>query len=311
MGSRREHVRHMRLLTFSSGSDLPHVGVEVPCSSPAALLDLTAAYAADGRSLAGGMKQLISEGDGVQEFVNVMLNTGLHQLPLASVRVLAPIYDPEKVLCVGMNYRDHCTEQNFPIPEVPLLFNKFASSIIGPGEDITAYREITCQLDFEVELVVIVGRAGRNIARDEAASHIFGYTVAHDVSARDMQFKSNGGQWLLGKALDTFAPIGPAVVTRDEMGDEPKVGIRCRVNGVVMQNSNTRELVHGPADVIAYASRFMTLKPGDMILTGTPGGVGCFRKPPIWLKDGDQVECEIDGIGCITNTVRVLPAPKL
>lgn len=261
--------------------------------------------------MAGGMKQLIAEGAAAHEFINVMLKTGLHQLPLASVRVLAPIYDPEKVLCVGMNYRDHCTEQNFPIPEVPLLFNKFASSIIGPGEDITADPEITCELDFEVELVVIVGRAGRNIARDQAASHIFGYTVAHDVSARDMQFKSNGGQWLLGKALDTFAPIGPAIVTRDEMGDEPKVGIRCRVNGDIMQNSNTRELVHGPADVIAYASRFMTLKPGDMILTGTPGGVGCFRKPPIWLKDGDQVECEIDGIGCITNTVRVLPAPKL
>ena len=137
--------------------------------------------------------------------------------------------------------------------------------------------------------------------------HIAGYAVAHDVSARDWQMRRNGGQWMVGKTMDGFAPIGPAIVTRDEAGDIRAKGIRCLLNGVAVQDSNTREMVFGPEEVVAYASRFFTLKPGDLILTGTPPGVGAFRKPPLWLKDGDEVVCEIDGIGRIANRVTASP----
>jgi len=298
------YVLEMRLVSFSLGSQQPHVGV----LAEDYVVDLTAAYVADGRSLARGMRQLLEEGEEALEFAASAAASGLWRLALSAVKLLAPIYDPEKILCVGMNYRDHCTEQNFPIPEVPVLFSKFASAIIASGEPIPYDAAETKELDFEVELVVVIGRGGKHIPVADAAAHIVGYTVAHDVSARDLQMKTNNGQWLLGKTGDGFAPIGPAIVTSDELSDAEQLGIRCFVNGKLMQQSNTRELVHGPAQVVAYASRFMTLKPGDLIFTGTPGGVGCFRKPPIWLKDGDEVICEIDCIGRITNRVHAMPA---
>ena len=207
-----------------------------------------------------------------------------------------------------MNYVDHCTEQNQPIPVEPVLFNKFATSIIGPGEAIARPPE-TEQLDFEVELVIVMGAPARRVPLAAALETVAGYTVAHDVSARDLQLKKNGGQWMLGKAIDGFAPLGPAIVTPDEVGDVHALRLRCLVNGEVMQDGNTRELVHNVPAIIAYASKFMTLLPGDVILTGTPPGVGCFRKPPVWLKAGDVVTCEIENIGAITNTIvdEVLP----
>jgi 2-keto-4-pentenoate hydratase/2-oxohepta-3-ene-1,7-dioic acid hydratase in catechol pathway len=167
----------------------------------------------------------------------------------------------------------------------------------------------TKELDYEVELAIVIGKEGRRITADKAMEHVAGFTVAHDVSARDWQLKKNGGQWLLGKACDGFAPIGPAIVTPDEVGDVHALRLRCLVNGEVMQDGNTRELVHNVPAIIAYASKFMTLLPGDVILTGTPPGVGCFRKPPVWLKAGDVVTCEIENIGAITNTIvdEVLP----
>ena len=194
------------------------------------------------------------------------------------------------------------------MPTEPLLFSKFASAIAAPGDPLPLEPTETQELDFEVELVVVVGRAGRRIELSKAAEHIAGYAVAHDVSARDWQMRRNGGQWMVGKTMDGFAPIGPAIVTRDEAGDIRAKGIRCLLNGVAVQDSNTREMVFGPEEVVAYASRFFTLKPGDLILTGTPPGVGAFRKPPLWLKDGDEVVCEIDGIGRIANTVQAIPA---
>lgn len=158
-----------------------------------------------------------------------------------------------------------------------------------------------------MELAIVIGRAGRRIPKQDALAHIAGWTVAHDVSARDLQFKKNGGQWLLGKTMDGFAPIGPAIVTRDEgpaFADAAALGVSTTLNGEVMQRSNTRELIFSPADLVAFASRFCTLKPGDLIFTGTPGGVGVFRKPtPLFLKAGDEVVCTIDGIGCVRNTV--------
>jgi len=233
---------------------------------------------------------------------------GKWRVALSTVKLLAPIYDPEKIVCVGMNYREHCTEQGIPIPTEPVIFSKFASAICASGDPIPWEVGETQELDYEVEMVIVVGRAGKHVKKHEAMQHIAGWTVAHDVSARDWQLKRNGGQWLLGKTCDGFAPIGPAIVTRDELPDVSNLGIRCLLNGARVQEASTSELVFKPDDIIAYVTRFVTIKPGDLIFTGTPSGVGCFRKPPLWLKHGDEIVCEIDGIGRISNRVQAIPA---
>ena len=201
-----------------------------------------------------------------------------------------------------MNYADHCTEQGLPLPVEPVIFSKFPTCLAASGDPLVCPREVK-ELDFEVELAVVIGTAGRRIPVESALAHVAGYTVAHDVSARDWQLKKNGGQWLLGKACDGFSPIGPAIVTPDEVGDVGNLRLRCTVNGEVLQDGNTKELVHGVAACISWISQLMTLKPGDVILTGTPPGVGCFRKPQLWLKVGDVVTVDIEKLGQITNTV--------
>lgn len=222
-------------------------------------------------------------------------------------RLLAPLDGSlvGKFICIGMNYVDHCTEQNVPIPEEPLVFSKFGSCVVGPGDPV-AKDETTEKLDYEVELGVVIGTmVPRNTSAENAMSYVGGYTVVHDVSARDWQLEKNGGQWLLGKAVDGYAPIGPVIVTRDEMNDEMvhNTGIRCRVNGETLQDSSTDKLVFKVDTLVAFLSRFMTLYPGDIIATGTPPGVGCFRTPPKWLLPGDVVECEIDGVGTLSNPI--------
>lgn len=221
-----------------------------------------------------------------------------------SVKLLAPVTSCDKVLCIGMNYKDHCEEQNAPVPVEPVIFNKFPSLIIGPNNELPYPKETKC-LDWEVEMVIVIGKEAKNIQESEAMKYVFGYTVANDLSARDWQFMlgKNGGQWLLGKAMDGFCPLGPAIVTTDELGDPHNLGLRCRVNGVIKQDSNTNQLVHKTQQIIAFITRFMTLKPGDLILTGTPPGVGCFRKPPEYLKVGDTVEVEVDKIGTVTTKI--------
>lgn len=219
-----------------------------------------------------------------------------------------------QIICVGMNYHDHCTEQNFPIPKEPVIFSKFASSIVSNGEPLPLDEELTQELDFEAELAIIIGRTGRHIPKERGLDHIAGWSVAHDVSARDWQMKKNGGQWLLGKTIDGFAPIGPSIVTRDEGApffDAGNLGVHTTLNGEIVQKSNTRELIFKPADIVAFVSRFVTLKPGDMIFSGTPGGVGIFRKPPMFLKGGDEVVVHIDGLGSLTNRVALVTRAKL
>lgn len=274
------------------------VGVHLPDSNE--VLDLGAAFGRNSLT----MKKLLRMGDKGLKAARAAAAAKLPQFrySMDDVNLKAPIYDPEKVLCIGMNYVDHCTEQDYPIPTEPVVFSKFASSICAPGDPIIL--ENTDELDFEVELVIVVGKKCRNVTKDKAMQYVAGYTVAHDVSARDWQLKRNGGQWLLGKTMDSFAPIGPAIVTTDELKDPHALGIRCILNGKTVQDSNTNQLIFRTEDVIEWVSRFVTLQPGDLILTGTPPGVGCFRKPPMFLKNGDVVTCEIDGIGSITNTVR-------
>lgn len=221
-------------------------------------------------------------------------------LPLSVVRPLAPLL-PGKIVAVGNNYWDHCREQNIDPPKHPTLFAKFPTSIIGPEEPIRWPKGLTEKVDFEAELAVVIGRKVRGISEAEALEAVFGYTAANDVSARDLQFGDE--QWLRGKALDTFLPLGPVVVTRDEVPDPQALPVRCRVNGVTYQDSNTREMIFPVRHLIAFIAQAFTLEPGDVILTGTPHGVGFFREPQVFLKPGDQVEVEVGDFGVLKNPV--------
>lgn len=309
----------MRLVSFLGPNDQNlQVGVLVPLGGAVGththVVNLSAAFAADGGApLHRGMRQLLEEADsgGSLDRAGVAVASGRWRVAIDAISLRAPLYDPEKIICVGMNYYDHCTEQNFPIPKEPVIFSKFASSIVANGEPLPLDEELTQELDFEVELAIVIGRTGRRIPKERALEHIAGWTVAHDVSARDWQMKKNGGQWLLGKTIDGFAPIGPSIVTRDEgaaFADAGALGVRTTLNGETVQQSNTRELIFKPADIVEFVSRFVTLKPGDLIFSGTPGGVGVFRKPPMFLKGGDEVVVHIDGLGSLTNKVAVVPS---
>lgn len=255
-------------------------------------------------SIPSDMRSFIEGGQKTLLAAKSVIDRGGSIIPRDSVKIVAPIYNPDKVLCVGMNYKDHCEEQNAPVPIEPVIFNKFPSSIIGPTEDLQ-YPEETQKLDWEVELTIVIGKDAKRVQESDAMNYVFGYTVAHDVSARDWQLEPgrNGGQWLIGKAMDGFCPLGPAIVMKEDINDPHNLGLRCRVNGVTKQDSNTNQLVHKTAAMVSFISRFMTLRPGDVILTGTPPGVGVFRKPPEYLKRGDVVECEIDGIGKVVNKI--------
>uniref|UniRef100_A0A8B9S6Y8 Fumarylacetoacetate hydrolase domain containing 2A n=1 Tax=Apteryx owenii TaxID=8824 RepID=A0A8B9S6Y8_APTOW len=209
--------------------------------------------------------------------------SGRHRVPRAEVTLLAPVTGPDKVICVGLNYKDHCREQGVKIPQEPVIFSKFPSAIAGPFDDI-AHPAESGEVDWEVELAFVIGKKGKRIAEAAALDHVAGFTVANDVSARDWQMKRNGRQWLLGKTFDTFCPLGPALVTKDAVADFDNLGLRCSVNGEVVQSGNTSQLVFKVPQLVAWVSRFVTLLPGDVFLTGTPPGVGVFRKPPVFLK---------------------------
>jgi len=291
----------VRLVQFAKkGSKTVSVGAEIP--ELKAIVDLNAALNLPNLTTRG-LLELGEDGlSKVRKIVAEAKKSKKNLVAVSSVNLKSPITDPDKILCVGMNYVDHCKEQNFPIPTEPIIFSKFNNSISGPGDDIIL--EHTQELDFEVELVIVVGKRGRNILKKDAESYIAGYTVAHDVSARDWQLKKNGGQWLLGKTMDGYCPLGPAIVTKDEIKDPYNLGIRCVLNGKAVQDSNTKNLIFKGGELIEWISKFITISPGDLILTGTGPGVGVFRKPQLFMKDGDVVTCEVDGIGAITNTVR-------
>jgi 2-keto-4-pentenoate hydratase/2-oxohepta-3-ene-1,7-dioic acid hydratase in catechol pathway len=220
----------------------------------------------------------------------------------AHAKLLAPVPDPRKIVCIGLNYRDHAAESGVPVPTEPILFSKYPTSLIGHGAQIVL-PSCSHEVDYEAELVVVIGRKGRHIARDRALEYVGGYAVGHDVSARDWQLNKPGKQWMAGKTFDTFAPVGPELVTPDEVPDPQNLGIRLRLNGQTMQDSSTNQLVFGVAELIAYLSQIFTVEPGDLIFTGTPPGVGMARKPPVWLTPGDRVEVQIDRLGTLHNTV--------
>ena len=221
---------------------------------------------------------------------------------------LAAPLQPGKIVAIGLNYRDHIRESKLSQPEQPLVFAKFPSSVTGPNDPIVVDVELTTQVDWEVELGVIVGRQMRNVAVGEALDYVFGYTVGNDVSARDVQFSES--QWTRGKSFDTFCPIGPVVVTPDEIPDPQVLALRTRVNAELMQDSSTAEMLFGVDELLAFCSRNFRLEPGDLLLTGTPWGCGYFMDPPRALEIGDVVECEVERIGVLRNAVAVAPGSR-
>ena len=270
------------------------------------------------------MIELIAAGPALLSRLRAELPRLTTHTALSDVELLAPIPRPRKnIMCLGLNYKDHAEEsmrasaiapgialppaslrsKGLPVelPEYPVVFTKSPTSVTAPGSVVPAHAGVTHELDWEVELGVIIGTGGRAISRAQALKHVFGYTVINDLSARDLQFRHK--QWFLGKSLDGFCPMGPAIVTADEIPDPQRLKLFCRVNGVTKQDSSTAQMIFGVATIIETLSRAMTLEPGDVIATGTPAGVGFARQPPEYLKSGDTVECEIEKIGVLRNRI--------
>ena len=221
-------------------------------------------------------------------------------IPLDAVELLCPLDRGAQIICVGLNYRDHAEETGAALPDEPLLFSKLSSSLVGPGEPIVI-PEISDSVDFEAELGVVIGRHTHQVPRSEARRHVLGYTCVNDVSARDLQL--GDGQWMRGKSLDTFCPVGPWVITSDEIPNPQALGIRCLLNDEIVQDSSTANMLFDVDTLVSHISQAITLEPGDLIATGTPAGVGFTREPPRYLRRGDVVTVEIDGIGALRNPV--------
>lgn len=292
----------MRLLTFFA-DEQPRLGVLVHGDR---VVDLAAAQGAvTGRPPAiTTMRQLIEAGPEVWARLAADLARGdatAFSRPLAEVRLAAPV-QPSKICAIGLNYMDHVLEGGRKPPERPVLFAKLPTSVIGPGDEIRWEPALSDKIDFEAELAVVIGRTARRVSAADAYDYVFGYTCANDVTARDLQ--DTDGQWVRSKSFDTFCPLGPWIVTRDEIAEPHDLAIRCEVNGEIVQNSRTDQLIFRVPELIAFLSRAFTLLPGDLILTGTPPGVGHYRKPPRYLKDGDVVTVTVEGIGALTNSCR-------
>jgi 2-keto-4-pentenoate hydratase/2-oxohepta-3-ene-1,7-dioic acid hydratase in catechol pathway len=238
--------------------------------------------------------------------VNAQLEgTGLNLLaPLSSVTLEAPIARPNKILCIGLNYHDHAVESKMEPPKFPTVFPKYAHTLIGNGQQVLLPRASE-QPDYEAEFAVVIGEGGRNIAEADWEDHVFGYTIMNDVSARDVQLATS--QWMLGKNFPTFGPMGPWIVTKDEIADPHQLDISLSINGETLQKSNTRELIFKLPQLISYISKMMPLMPGDIISTGTPAGVGMGRTPKRWLRPGDEMVIEMEGIGSLRNPVIAEP----
>lgn len=282
----------MRLITYQSNT-----GPRTAAVTPEGYIDLNQTDS----QLPSSMRELLALGRRGMDQVREALGRG-EPFAANGVRLLAPIPRPGKVICVGLNYADHAAESGAPIPAEPVIFNKFVTSVCGHEEPIVLPR-VSAQVDYEAELVVVIGEGGRHLSEERAWEHIAGYCCGHDVSARDWQLEKPGKQWLLGKTFDTFAPFGPYLVTPEEVGDPGNLAIRLRLNGQTMQDSSTQQLIFSIPKLLAYISSVCRLEPGDVLFTGTPPGVGMARKPPVFLQPGDVVEVEIERLGVLRNPV--------
>ncbi|MEM7194757.1 MAG: fumarylacetoacetate hydrolase family protein [Pseudomonadota bacterium] len=250
------------------------------------------------------MRVLLNKGKVVMEEVADWSRSVESSFEMSNIRLCAPILNPSKIMAIGLNYRDHVEESGLQPPSLALMFSKFPSAIVGPDDDIVWSDALTSKVDYEVELAVVIGAEVKNATQEEAMNAVAGYTICNDVTARDLQLEK-GDQWLRGKCLDTFCPLGPWIVTSDEIPDPHALNLQTRVNGDLRQDSNTRHLIYDIPYLISYLSAAFTLYPGDIILTGTPAGVGAFSDPPVWLKHGDEITLSIDPIGTLSNSCRV------
>jgi len=304
----------MRLVQFVLGSEI-HPGVVAGDDHVVDLKAAAIAYPERLRLPVDSILSLLRQGNQAMMDVRALVDdlllaiSGRPQsipegvvLRKSSVTLVAPILNPQKIIAVGLNYRDHCEENHLAPPRSPITFAKYPSAIIGPEETIILHPDDTKQVDYEAEFAVVIGKQARRLSEHEAMDYVAGYTIVNDVSARDIQFAE--GQWVRAKSLDTFCPLGPALVTKDEVPDPHSLDIKCILNGEVVQHSNTKHLLFGVPSLVSFLSRSITLSPGDIISTGTPGGVGYYRKPQLFLKSGDTVRVEIERIGVLSNPVR-------
>jgi 2-keto-4-pentenoate hydratase/2-oxohepta-3-ene-1,7-dioic acid hydratase in catechol pathway len=284
-------MARMRLVTFEAdGKARPGVLTEsngifdLSAAGFGSMLDVIEAAAGDGQKI----QNLVSSSNPDSAY------------SIGTVKLLAPIPTPRKLICVGLNYRDHAIETGAEIPNVPTIFNKFATAVIAQGDQIVLPK-VSKKPDYEAEFAFVVGKGGRHIKAEDWKNHVFGYTIVNDVSARDYQRATT--QWLMGKTFDTFAPMGPWIVTADSIEDPHNLDISLEINGETLQNSNTRELIFKIPDLLAFLSSVFTLQPGDIVSTGTPSGVGVARNPPRFLQPGDDVVVKIPAIGELRNPV--------
>jgi len=291
----------MKLLTFKSGD-----GLKLGIRTDDGVVDVAIAAAELGLEAPDSLSGVVAGGDAAV----AALKTLVDRLPTSSggsawlldemaIQYGPAVENPGKIVCVGLNYARHAKESGMPIPEYPVLFSKFGNTICGAGDAVSVPSGIAEQYDYEVELGVIIGKAAKNVSEDDALNYVFGYASSNDISVRDLQMRS--GQWLLGKTLDNFLPIGPYLVTADEVGDPQALRIRCWVNDDLRQDSNTGDMIFSVAQIISYISRYFALEPGDVIVTGTPEGVAMGRADKPWLKPGDIVTVEVERLGKLSN----------
>ena len=276
----------MKFVTFSEGDANARPGLLTGDS----VVDISSRFRSMLSVIHGGAEALK---------VTASINAGA-RLSLDAVKLLAPLPDPPRIFCIGLNYRDHAVESKMEIPKVPTVFLKLPSALVGANAAIEL-PSISSQPDYEAEFACVIGKGGSRIARDAWQEHVFGYTILNDVSARDVQLSTS--QWTLGKSFNTFAPLGPAIVTKDEIADPHALDVKLSIDGEVLQHSNTRELIFKLPDLIAYISSITPLQAGDIISTGTPAGVGLGRTPQRWLKAGETITIEVSGLGSLVNPV--------
>ncbi len=276
----------MRLVTFSTGG-APRAGL----LSGDQILDLEPAGFNGVRSFLDGGAEAIAK-------AGKLLANPAAGIPLTEAKLHAPIPDPEKFICIGLNYRDHAIESGMEIPDTPTVFTKYRNAIIGPGEPIKI-PPVSNEVDYEAGFAFVIGKTAKDVAAADWEDYVFGYTIVNDVSARDYQPATS--QWTIGKTFDTFGPTGPAIVSKDEVADPHNLRISLKLNGQVLQDSSTDQLIFRIPDLVEYLTKVMTLVPGDIISTGTPPGVGFARKPPVFMKPGDEVIVKVEGLGELRN----------
>lgn len=295
----------MKLLTFNQDGQL-----KLGIATPQGVLDVSQAIDALGRqgaNIPATVMEAITGGDDSIAKLRKLVDQALEASERSALFLdeteltLGPcVTHPNKIICVGLNYRKHAEETNAPIPQFPILFNKFNNTLTGHGHDV-ALPKVSSKVDYEAELVIVIGKEAKYVDKDSALDYVFGYACVNDLSARDLQLRTS--QWLTGKSCDGFSPLGPYLVTADETGNPNDLEIRCTVNGEIRQNSNTADMIFHCDEIVSYISQYMTLAPGDIILTGTPEGVvlGYPEEKQVWLKDGDIVTVEIEKLGKLTN----------